>query len=187
MSYSPIEPCENRSDYHAVMTITLQELIEDEVFSWDNSHVKGAFNALGNDVAARLQAMFVERYMWREISIVPPGQWMQRLGYKIKYELVPKYKPLYDAVADGDFSPLYDENEYYKARNIDSDFPETLLSGNQVYASFGTDREYQRINTANGLDVLEKYADIYKGLDTMVIDDLAELFIDLWTVNYNGF
>lgn len=180
------EPCAAVDDFHSVLTIQLCELIDAEVFTWDNKHLKNAFADLGADNAARLQSMFTERFHWREISIVPPGQWMQRVGYTIKYELVPKYKPLYDALANGDFSPFNEENEFYKARNIDSDFPETLLSQNQVYASFGTDREYQRIKTANGLDVATRFSEYYRNVDTMLIDDLKVFFTDLWTLNYNG-
>ena len=180
-------PCEDRADYHSVLTIQLCELLDEAVFDWNNKYLKDVFKELGTDNAKRLKSMFTERYYWREISIIPPGQWMQRVGYTIKYELVPKYKPLYDALANGDFSPLNKENEFYKARNIDSDFPETLLSQNQVYASSGTDREYQRIITANGVEISADYAELYKNVDTMLIDELAIFFTDLWSLNYNGF
>lgn len=42
-------------------------------------------------------------------------------------------------------------DEYYKSRNIFSDFPQTSLAGrNQDYASTGNDTEYERINETQG-------------------------------------
>lgn len=182
-----LQPCELHDHFNAALTITLDELIAKEVFNWNRPALAGCFDDLGEDVATRLKAMFIERYLYREICMVPPGRWMQRLGYEIRYELVPKFKPLYDALENGDYSPLNDENEYYKARNIDSDFPETLLAQNQVYASFGTDREYQRIKTKNGIEAAVEYETAYRNVDTMFIDALGGMFTDLWTLNYNGF
>ena len=180
------EPCTSYPDYYSVVTISLDELVKSGVFSWNNTSLKNCFAALGDDAQTRLQTMFTERFMWREISIIPPGMWMQKLGYKIKYELVPKYKPLYDAIAEGDFSPLQGENEYHKRRNIDSEFPETLLAQNQVYASSGVDMEYQTIRSETGLDVAHDYALKWRGVDEQLMDELAIMFMDLYTVNYNG-
>ena len=112
MTMDDFIPCEDRADYHSVLTIQLCELLDEAVFDWNNKYLKDVFKELGTDNAKRLKSMFTERYYWREISIIPPGQWMQRVGYTIKYELVPKYKPLYDALANGDFSPLNKENEF---------------------------------------------------------------------------
>lgn len=186
-NYDEITPCESIPDFHSAVTIQLKELINDGVFSWNLTSLTGCFDALGNENATRLQEMFVERFMYREIGIIPPGKWFQKLGYKIKFQLVPKYKPLYDAIADGDFSPLYSENEYHKRRNVNSDFPETLLDQNQVYLSDGTDIEYQTIRTASGLEALEKFQEVWASVDDMLMSELEVLFMDLYTVNYNGF
>lgn len=184
------EPCPSVPDYHAVLSIQLVELVNDGMFSWNLKPLKGCFDGLkgieGN-VDKRLQNMFIERNLWREISIVPPLQWLQQLAYRIKYELVPKYKPMYIAIADGDFDPLHVADEYYKERIVDSDFPETLLNGSsEVYLSRGHDREYEKVETGDAIDLATRFYERYYAIDTAFLNELDVFFVDLWSVNNNG-
>ena len=60
----------------------------------------------------------------------------------VAWAIMPKYKPLYKMAADG-LDPLQASNEYGKSRDIFSEFPQTMLSGNSDYASTGNDRQYR--------------------------------------------
>ena len=76
---------------------------------------------------------------------------------------------------------FYDYDKYGKSRDIGSEFPETLLSGNSVYASDGKDNEYEEIKDANPLDRfdnLEKVSNI--NLDKMFVDELESFFNGVW-------
>lgn len=183
---SKYEPGELVHRYMAIETITLAELIDQRVFSWADERIAGAFDGLGAENAARLQDAFVARYLYEEIGVLPPGQWLQRLGAKIRYQLVPKYKPLYDAIASGDFNPTLKGSEWHKERRIRSEFPETQISGNSDYLSDGEDSEYQTIRTDDQLALSELYYSQYKDVDTALLDELETLFATLWSVQVNA-
>lgn len=187
-SIQDFEYCESRPDFHAVVTIQLVELIFDKTFNWESWPLQGCFDGLKQLEGAideRLKSMFVERNQWREISIVPYLQWAQQLAYKIKYELVPKYEPMYKAILAGDFDPLHVSDEYYKERIVDSAFPETLLSGNSDYLSAGHDREYEKIDTGDAIELSLRYYKEYYAVDEAFMNELDVFFIDLWSVNAN--
>ena len=189
MTMNNFTPCANRPDYHAVMTIQLIELINDGIFKWNEGVLKGCFDglaALEGNIGERLQAMFIERNQWREISMIPFGMWAQQLAYKIKYELVPKYEPMYKAIAAGDFDPLHVSDEYYKERIVDSRFPETLLNGSQEsYLSMGHDREYEKIDSGDAIELALRYYEQYYAIDEAFMNELDVFFVDLWSVSAN--
>ena len=111
--------------------------------------------------------------------------WAQRLKTKLVYEIMPKYKPLYEAVENG-FDPLASDDEVFKERKIASDFPQTLLGGNQDYASAGNDTEYERLHYEKPIDILNAYASSYHAIDEMICDELEILFIGMYNANVNG-
>ena len=172
--------------YMAIETITLAQLLQMEAFSWDDERLSGCFDGLGDAIASRLQNAFVARYLYEEIAVLPPGQWIQRLGAKIRYQLVPKYKPLYDAIASGDFNPTIKGSEWHKERRIRSEFPETQISGNSDYLSDGEDSEYQTIRTDDQLALSELYYNSYKDIDTAFLDELEIMFATIWSVQVNA-
>lgn len=190
-------------EYHALLTIQLGQLIEGGSFSWNDEPLASTMDGLiyytyapgdtkklnpipHRDDIERLQSMFNEKFYWREISITPPGQWRQMLLYKIKYELVPKYKPVYDALRAGDIDPLHSGDEYFKERIIRSDFPETALAGSsEVYGSSGDDREYQKVQTGDGQEILGKYYDSYINIDTAFMRELEVFFTDMYALHEN--
>ena len=92
--------------------------------------------ALDSEQYSRVCAYFIERFRYREISITPALEWFQMLKRKLVFELMPKYKPMYEVIAEG-INPLAKEDEYFKERKINSDYPETLLSENADYISDG--------------------------------------------------
>lgn len=178
-----IEPYEPEPDYHAVVTIQLCELVEDgfcdrQLTGWE-------WPSYSVEQDTRLREKLVAHYWFREISLVPPGVWMHEFIRRMR-EIMPKYIPLYKLMAE---SPeLYGgSSEWYKGRDIYSDFPQTQLSGdNGDYASSGNDREFQRIRQGDVIDTAKRLTD-YNDVDLMIVDDMSSLFSCLFTVNTNSF
>lgn len=180
-----LDETEGYPEWHAVFTIQLGELIESGVFSWDNPMLEWKSAAYDAEQYARVCAYFVERFEYREISIIPPREWFRILHRKIVYELMPVYRQMYAAIKDG-FNPLANRDRYYKERVIGSDYPETLLSGNADYISTGTDKEGQEIEVMGSYaDAFEKARTIHS-VDEMLLDELECCFIGLYTANANG-
>lgn len=174
-----------RKQWNAVYTVQLGELIENGLFSWDSELLNWQSAAYDAEQYARVCAYFIERFRYREISIEPYKEWARMLRRKLVYELMPKFKPLYERVAEG-INPLSDSNEYYKNRTIDSAYPQTLLSGNSDYVTDGRDEEFERIKEGAFADAMVNYAEMYKGVDEMLLDKLESMFICLYTANFNA-
>ena len=172
----------NRPDFHAVVTIQLCELIDAGFF--DLSRKDWDFNPkYSNEQHAQLCRKITEHYYYREIALVPPGIWKREFLRKLN-EIMPKYMVLYKNADEG--VQLGNESEYYKSRNIFSDFPQTALAGdNQDYASTGSDTEYERIRQMDPVELAERLKS-YDDVDLMVINEIESLFSCLFTVNING-
>lgn len=181
MSYA-YEP---KPEFHNLSSVTLAELIDMGFFDWEKPLFDWSAAAYNADQYQRVCEQFVSRYYWREIGVVPPLQWAQQLTHKLRNEIMPKYRPLYEITAEG-LNWLADSDEYGKERTIDSGFPETMLSGSEVYASSGSDKEYEHIRLGN---MLQKYKDFvanYESIDKLVLDELECMFSGLWSSNVNG-
>lgn len=177
-----------QSEWHAVLSIQLGELVESGVFDWSSNVLDWSSAAYDAAQYERVCTYFIERFRYREISIIPALEWMQALHRKLAYELMPKYKHMY-AIADklNSENILNDEDEYYKRRSINSDFPETLLSENQDYISDGTDEEYERIKQGNPIDKLDDYANRFFAIDEQLCDELEVLFTCMYTSYVNAY
>ena len=171
--------------WNAVYTIQLGELIESGVFDWSKEILNWHEAAIDDAQYERVCRYFMERFYYREISMEPFLQWANYLKRKLVFELMPKYKPLYERISEG-VNPLADGNEYYKNRTIQSAYPETLLSENADYITDGRDEEFQRIKEGNLADSLENFALKYKGVDQLILDELESMFISLYTANINA-
>lgn len=174
-----------KPEWHALYTVRLGALIEDGVFDWTRPELDWSAAAYDEAQYARVCAYFIERYRYDEISILPVKEWMLSLKRRLVYELMPKYKWLYMRVADG-VNPFQESDEYHKRRQITSDYPETLLSANADYASDGTDLEYETIKESRLAKMVTDYADYYKDVDNLLLDELETLFISLYSANVNG-
>ena len=161
------------------------ELVDDGIFDWSLDILDWHDAAYDDEQYDRLCAYFIERFRWREISIEPFLEWATTLHRKLVYELMPKYRPLYERVAEG-INPISGKNVYHKERVIDSDYPETLLSRNADYISYGKDTEYQTIEEGDFTASMNDYALRFKGVDEMVLDELESMFISLYTANMNA-
>lgn len=172
-------------EQHDVITITLGELIETGVFDWGKDMLDWSSVAFDDEQYSRVCAYFIERFYYRELSMLPFKQWANFLHRKFVYELMPKYKPLYDRASDG-INPFQDSDEYYKNRTIESAYPETLLSANADYITDGRDEEFERLKEGNLVDMVSNFADKYKAVDELLLDELEVMFTSMYTVNVNG-
>ena len=170
-------------DYHAVVTIQLCELANDNFFDltredWDFGP------KYSPEQHAQLCRKITDHFWYREIALVPPGIWKREFLRKLN-EIMPKYMFWYKMLDDG--VQIGTEGEYYKSRNIFSDFPQTSLRGDsQDYASTGNDVEYERIKQLDPLEIAERL-DKYNDVDLAIINELECMFSCLFTVNVNGF
>lgn len=167
------EQAGSKTDLHAVFTITLAELDKEGLL--DFSKNVWNFDAYNQEQRDRLYKKIKDRYYYREIGLTPPRLWQHELIRKLN-EIMPKYKLVYKALDDGiDF--LQVSNNYGKERSINSDFPQTMLSDNQDYASFGTDKEFEHITQG---DFLDKIATLksYDDVDVMILNDLESCFFN---------
>ena len=183
---SIIDSTTGPDEWYSVYTIQLGELISNGVFSWDGELLDWSEYAYSNEQYERVCAYFIERFRYREISIEPYLEWAQMLSRTIRFELCPKFNPLYEAVENG-ISPLADSDEYEKKREISSNYPETMLSGNSDYISTGKDSEYERIHDGNTADMMENYLAKFKGVDQAFLDELEGFFISRYTTHVNGY
>lgn len=172
--------------WNAVYTIQLGELVESGVFDWEMDELNWKDSAFDDDQYARVCAYFIDRFYYREISIEPFLEWAKYLKRKIVFELMPKYKPLYELVESDGIQPLAINNEYYKNRTIQSSYPETLLSENADYITDGRDEEYQHIKEGPFTDAYINFAEKFKNVDELMLDELESLFISLYTANVNA-
>lgn len=189
MSYEQIDIEEfdnylGKPRFNAVYTITINELIYNNIFSWDSELLNWESAAYDSEQYARVCSYFIERFRYREISIIPFKEWANTLRRKIAYELMPKYKPLYERVDEG-INPLSSENEYYKNRTIESAYPETLLSDNADYITDGKDEEFERIKEGSYVESMIQYKELYQSVDEMMLDELESMFISMYTTNVN--
>ena len=179
------EEYNGHSDWHAVYTIQLGELIEGGLFGFDHEIVDWSEAAYSQEQYDRVCAYFIERFRYREISMLPYKEWAQMLRRKLVYELMPKYRPLYERVAEG-VSPFAEKDEYHKGRSIESSYPETLLSENADYITDGRDDEHETITEGNAADMLANFAEKWRGVDELLLDELESMFICMYTANVNA-
>lgn len=178
------EDYHGHDEWHAVYTIQLGELVEAGLFDW-----KGITDwheaAYSPEQYERVCAYFIERFRYREISIIPYKEWAQMLHRKLVYELSPKYNPLYARIDEG-IAPLAEKDDYFKERRIESSYPETLLSENADYITDGADVENERIIEGNVSDLVEKFNAKYKYVDELMLDELESMFVSMYTANVNA-
>lgn len=174
-----------RDKWDAIYTVTLGELIDKGVFDWSLDILDWSAAAYSSEQYKRVCAYFIERFMFREISIEPFFEWATMLHRKLVYELMPKYRNLYKYL-DEEFDPAQVSDRYHKRRAIGSDYPETLLSANADYISNGQDEESEDIERGNLQDAYNNYVTQYQAIDTHLLDELESMFIGLYTVSIDG-
>lgn len=161
-------------DYHATYSIQLIELIN----AGFNPFGHAAWNHIdwfSDEQRERWQEKFLLRYNYREIGLTPAGYWRAKLT-SLVFEQMPKYKPLYKALADGaDIMAIGDE--YGKEREVYSAFPATQLNTEtQDYAKSANDRQHETVQTGNFIEQASKLASSYNDVDVMLLNDCEEVF-----------
>lgn len=215
-------------EMHPLYTVYLDELIKDGVFDWSRPELDWKSAAYDDEQYNRLCAYFIERFRYCEISVLPVKLWMNELHRRLVYELMPKYmidyteaakkytmsfggdeRETYSATGNESGNDSKERDDHYKGREISSEYPETLLSGNADYISDGTDaensrnitdtgnyakenaNEYERykVKTMNTLDTLAAiplFEETFGQIDKRLCDELEVLFIQVYTANVNG-
>lgn len=179
----PFQPCEIVPDLHGEYSIMLGTLYEEGYFAWEDGTWE--FPKYSDEQDARLKQKIIDHYYLRELAILPLGAWKHEFLRKLR-EIMPKYIPLYRAL---DETPqlIGATSDYYKSRNIYTDFPQSGLNGqNGDYASTGNDMEYERIRQLDLLDLYEKLRS-YEDVDLTIIHNLSSLFADIMVQSINAF
>ena len=165
------------NDRYDGMTITLGEWYEMGFYRPfdDDSWRFDAYSDLQYD---RLCRKIIDRFYYREVSMITPSRWKRAYLRKLD-EIMPKYKILYERVEQG-VNPFQDGRERSRSRDIFSDFPETMLSGNSDYASAGNDREADVMHEGGATDEAARFARDWRDVDAMILDELERtLFTSL--------
>lgn len=188
--YDPEEGYNDYSDFHAVFTIQMGELIHDGLIdfndgTWDTQLNGQPIKWYNEEQKKRLYAKMEQYYYYREIGELPYLRWKGDLLAKLAL-LMPKYYLLYQ-ILDKGVDPMQEYDDYGKSRNIYSDFPQTMLSGNEDYASTGNDNQYERIRQGSFIEKMLALAHDYDDVDYLLLKELDTHWYCLLTSNINGF
>lgn len=177
------EEPESWPDYHATFSIQLCELVDGGIVDFHKEPF--TLHKYSAEQFERVIDLLQEHYYYREISCLPVRRWMREFNRKWN-EIAPKYDYLYKALEDG-ASPLNILDEYEKGRDIFSEFPQTMLSDNEDYASHGTDFEHEKITVGDFAAAADRLQRAYDTVDTRIINDMDSLFVHLVSANFNGY
>lgn len=183
----PFVPGETVPDYHAVITITLGELLAPGGIDWTTPQWTWRDDAYNDEQYTRCCKKIENRYYDRELGVMPPSRWRRHL-LRLIAEIMPVLKPLYE-LADGNPGIfMTDTDTWHKTRTVFSDFPATRLATGQDYASNATDMEYETVTNGNYMDKVKaiRQGD-YVDIDVLLLEHLEECFSPLWTVNINNY
>lgn len=175
MSWNPIDVVPDR---HSLWSIKLGDLVDSgfEPFGDDRWQSLEWFD---DDTRKRFETKFSARYWNAEIGITPPLVWRQYLVSRMA-ETARKYRPWYALLAETG-QPLSAEDEWYKGRDVYSDFPATQLNpGLEDYASNATDHQTERIRMGDMLDTLDRLWKV-GDVDSLMVDACDSLFS--WTAS----
>lgn len=176
------KPSDNLPDYHAVYSIQLCELVNGGFKPFGEKRWK-KLDWYSDEVRTRIEEKILARYWYREIGIFPAGEWRHELTRKMG-EILPKYKHLYAAIADG-VSILQDADTYTKERVVYSDFPATQINESiNDYARSANDKQNETITEGNYLDKADIILNRYNDIDVMILDELEVCFSCLLSVTF---
>ena len=186
MAFVDIEPFEQPDfdwhDWNDAIAVQFGELVD---CGWVDIYDKTIWNwpQYSDTQDKTLRDKITNRFWNREIGILPPKLWRRQFIERMN-EIMPRMIPLYRAL---DETPqlLGASSEYYKSRNIFSDFPQTQLGGNSDYGSTGNDTEYERIQQLDILDLERRLRD-YRDVDEIILEYLEDMFSCLVSVSFNA-
>ena len=182
---SPAEPEQLTLErYAAVSTVTLGEVMQYGGFAWRTDSF-WAVPELNTDDRTRVFEKIENHYLYRELAFRTYNRWAHEFMRTV-HEIAPKYARIYALLSDG-FDPLTIGGRYGKSRDIRSDFPQTLLSGNSDYASDGTDREFEEYETGDMIERVDAYYKRWQDTDLAFINELEKLFSPFFSANVNAY
>ena len=175
-----------QEDFHAVMSITLGELMKWGLIVWGEP--EWTWDYYDEKQYWRMSQKIEQHYWYREIGILPPGQWRMEF-IRTMNEIMPKYKLMYraldDAASNGTDVLMRTGTTYGKGRNVGSTFPATQIRENSDYASDATDNQYETQVEGNYLDQADRLSE-YRDTDLRIINELERLFSSLLTASMNS-
>lgn len=183
MVFNRYEYIEPPNDYYSPISVSLDVLVDCGVIDFNSDEMY--YPWYSDEMRKKLNEMIYARYCIRDVSIIPIGIWIQQFVRKMT-ELEPKYTLLYKYVENG-VNFTQEENTYYKGRTIDSEFPQTMLSGNSDYASFGRDVENEQVREGNALEKIYDFVRNYQDVNALVLDEIEVLFSSLAAANINSY
>lgn len=188
--YDPTQDYAAYTDFHAVFTIMMGELVHDGLIKFDDGTWDTQLNGLkikwyNDEQKHRFWKKFEQYYYYREIGELPYLRWKGNLLAKIAL-LMPKYYMLYERLDKG-VNLLQEYDEYGKSRSIYSDFPQTMLSGNEDYASSGNDIQFERVREGNFVEKMNAIFNDYNDVDFALLQELDTHFYCVLSSNMNGF
>lgn len=172
------------NDFHSVITIKFGELLESG-FDWGGATYYSGNPEFDANHRQRINKKIEDQYYWREICCIPPGQFRH---YMIKNlnNIMPKYIKLLELNASGEINPLIDSKTSNKQRDIFTEYPQSMLSGDQDYASTGNDSAGESETIGNVMDKLVDFADLYNDIDVMIVKELAVCFLNLTSLTVDA-
>lgn len=168
-------------EFHDVDSVQLGELVQAGWFDLSDKET-WSWPKYSDEQDDALRNKIVNRFWNRGLGILPAGMWKRQFLERMN-EIMPKYLALYK-VLDNDPQLLGANSEYYKSRNIFSDYPQTQLGGNSDFASTGNDTEYERIRQLDILDFADRLR-AYRDVDVLIMDEIEDLFSCLISVSIN--
>lgn len=169
--------CSMTYPYYGSTSIPLGELHDMGFFDWEDESWR--WDAYNDEQYNRVCEKILERYRYRELGVLPAARWKSAYLRKMN-EIMPKYKLLYARAEEG-INPFQSGSDYEKERSIFSDFPATHLSGNSDYTSSGNDRESEHVSEGDVIEKMGAFAETYRDIDVMILDELDFLFSCLLT------
>lgn len=171
-------------DFHAEFTIPLGELITEGLITW--GYNGWTFEAYTPEIFTRLTTKFNERFFYREICYVPLLRWKTELLSFLR-RIMPKYNLMYKALEEKeDINIFQDSDSYYKSRDITSEYPQSMLQGNEDYATRGLDHEDERLNYGDPVAKLAAFEESYTDIDELILNRCEKFFISLMSANIDG-
>ena len=171
-------------EYHnSITTLTLCELHDNGIFDlFDGTWIWPKYS---DEQDAKLRTKIYEHFKYRDISLTPFKLWRDEFLRTMR-EIMPKYIYLYRTLENNP-DLIGASSEYYKSRNIYSDFPQTMLAGrNQDYASTGSDMEFERIRQADIIEIAKRLQD-YDDIDLLICKEIDPMFSCILSMNLNAF
>lgn len=183
---------ETKSEYHNVLTLTLNELLECQALTCDGTgtlDLSLGWEHYNDTQGERLVTLICNEYGMREIGITPVRLWYQQ--YCSKMQLTAQYANLLYPLLESDIDYSLIEHVKARGRTVGSEFPQTMLNTtNGDYASNGNQYTDEKIRSGNPLDALTKMSDIIQGVgavDALFINAIDCLFTHTFAPIVNGY